>query len=972
MWGKTDLNGISRARGGPAWNPLLAHCLDAGAVCGKLFDDYLSAPVRARLAEAYGGGCERTARAVLMLLVALHDMPGKSQPGFLLQFPASTDPLLRAAGQRWKAAARRIGLPLTQRRVAPPHAHVTARYLPALLGCPCTRCAYGPSDKGAVTPHAGLHTVAAILGGHHGHIPDACRIADADCALPAGWEGIHRALLRELARLLRVDLDALPRLIAPQRPSALPLLAGLTVLSDWVASDESRFTYRTLETSPQQWWDCSRRQADTAVKELRLQRWQPLPASWAQLFPGTPVPRPGQQAVIDAVPGSGPFMAIIESDTGSGKTEAALWLAHHLTLQRGYHGIYLAQATRAASEQLSGRMGTFIEHAQGNRKEANLALVHGTASASAVAQELLEAGGPADFAQQVNVTDPDCTEDPYETARAVLDEWFLHARRGLLSPFGIGTVDQIVLAAQSARHWFLRLFGLANKVVIVDEAHAYQLFQQRHLGNTIAWLADAGASVVVLSATLPHTTRRALIDAWCTGHRTTPTEPSATAPITFIDATGNCRSATPTTTAANKAPKLRTRLRLVTDPGCDQLARTLLTKHRDGITGVVRNRVATATSLYTAAVALAAELGWDAEKEILLLHARFLERDRARHQNRLLSLLGPHPDEELRATTPNPDRPRRFLTIGTQVLQQSLDYDLDHLYSDLCPFDLLIQRRGRQWRHWINRLHLRRSTPLMHVLWTPGPDGLPLVHDALGRPTDCYAPYIMAATWHALHQRMPVGRTLRLTIPDDTHPLLQAVYAATPESGSAPIHTLLERLFDQWQQALDEEQRQADDWSIAPYNTDGSPCGIEDLASGHSHGEADDLDRPSHLIARSRLGEPGIDVVCLYEHPSGDRSWDPEGRLPADLTPYRPRTHAAERRLQQSEMILNSVPVPAHWLRGRQALPAATTWTFRRPGALKGRPALLLGPSGHPIEQHLAQLTYHPDTGLSRSPRATT
>lgn len=962
---KTDQHGLSRYRGGPLWNSLLAHALDTAAVCGELFDQYLSTPTRDRLAEAYGGGDKDAARAVLMLLTALHDL-GKAVAGWQRVFlnVSAADPVLQQAGKEWAQHPRQAGL-LTgdgwgTARGAP-HQHVTARYLPALLGCPCCTPKGERGER-----HEGLHRAAALLGGHHGHIPSASDIRSADVALSSTWAAIHRELLGQLANYLHIDVADLPHLIDPQRPIALVHLAGLTTLCDWVASDESRFPYREGET-PTHWWARSRADAANAVRDLNLRRWLPTNAAWAKLLPDTPTPNALQQAVIDTAPTDGPFLAILEFATGSGKTEAALWLAQHLALHHGYHGFYLAQATRLATEQLSARCARFLTHSIGSETEANLAIVHGGATASAAAEELRQNKGLAQLAETINLTDT----AEICSSRAVLDEWFLQQGRGLLSPFGIGTVDQIVLAAQKSRHWFLRLFGLAQKSVIIDEAHAYQMYQQRLLGTAITWLAEAGASVIILSATLPITIRRDLTEAWNTGHRITTPPDTTTAPITFVDAHGHAHHARP----ARTAPALLTNLHLQKDEGPDALAAHLLTHCADsGITGVIRNRIDHTTDLHKRVLRAAEKHGWDAEKEIVLLHSLFLERDRARIQARLLRQLGPHPTEELRSKQPNPHRPHRLLVLGTQVLEQSLDIDFDLLYADLAPIDLNIQRRGRLWRHLLNRLHLPTdAVPLMHLLWRADSAGLPHVLHADGRPTGVYDPYVQAATWHALNRRTLPGKPLRLTTADSlkgidgvgTADLIHEIYGALPRTGPEPIHALLARTYGTWQEALAEQARQAADRAVEPYPF-GEACGIEDLASGPNHGDPDDPDHPPHLSARSRLGEPTIRAVGLYQDAHGNRSWDPAGCLPADLTRYHPYKQPEQRRAQQREIMLNSIPLPARWFTGRKALPRHHTWAIGTPGVLKRHPVLLLRPDGSCVTPGIEQLTYSPHTGLSR------
>lgn len=952
LWGKTDRYGISRQRGGPAWNSLLAHCLDTAAVCGALFDHHLAASVRARLADAFGAGHVAAARRTLILLAALHDMPGKAIPAFQLLFANSRshDSELAAAGLHWAEQATRAGLPLGgSHRPAPPHAHATARYLPSLLGCPCAPCT---GQDTTARPNRHLHDLAALLGSHHGDIPNRSSIRAATCDLDPAWPTLHRALLDELARLLDIDLARLPDLIRPERPSTLVLFAGLVVHSDWTASNEHFFSYRTPEnagTDTADWWQASQDQARAAVTALRLNRWTPRPMTWAEQMPNAPHPRPAQQAVIDNPP-TGPSLVIVEDATGGGKTEISDYLTHHLALTCGYHGSYTALPLRAAGDQLAERKAAYLTTVLGDRARAHLAVVHGNAFAHGTTAHLKLTDSATTTPVNITCDDPEAhTNAPAVT----LDHWYLHRGRGLLSCFGVGTIDQIVLASQLGKHWYLRLYGLANKTVVIDEAHAYALYQQRLLAAAIAWLADAGASIVVLSATLPAALRRDLVSAWCRGHRTTPTTPHPTGPITLVDPTGHCRTHTP---ARSRRTRHRTRIRLLPDPGDEALAHRLLSRHPHGITTVIRNTVTRTEELHRALLAAAPQYGWQPH-EIQLLHSRYIERDRAHHQHTIEKLLGPHPDPELRATQPNPHRPDRLLLVGTQVLEQSLDYDTDHLYTDLAPLDLLLQRRGRQWRHLVNRPHKRHLAPLTHVLWTPRPDGLPQV-PAPG-PHTVYDPYILAATWHALTDSAPTHAPLTLTHPRDTQALLDAVYSTPPPTGEQPVHHLLAELHPHWLRRLHQEAQNADQRARWPYDEDNLPTGVAELASGPLH----------DTFARSRLGTPTVEIVALYQDPdTGQLTWDPEGKAPADLTHHHPFISPEPHRRQRLEILLNTVQAPAYWFTGRTALPAASTWTLPNPNALTGRPLLLLHPNGHPVDPRLAPLSYQPDTGLSLRP----
>lgn len=985
VWGKTDLSRNSERRNGPAWNPLLAHLLDTAACAGELWDHYLATPVRDRLAEALGSGDTAVARQNAMFYAALHDL-GKASSGFQLRFFDTDKGRLRRAAKTWLAQARANGLRLpTDVRAARrlDHEVVTAFCLPRLLGCACEDCG------GTGAQHLGLHRVALLLGGHHGHIPGPELLGRAPTAAPPeDWDDIHRFLITVLARFLDVDLDRLADRTSFARPAALPLFAGLVVTADWIASDDNRFEYRD-GGSIRQWWHEAQQQAHTAVRELRLRTWKPEQATWAQLFPRTPEPRPFQQAAMDAAPGEGPTLVIIEAGTGAGKTALALWYAHHLARTNGYHGFYTAMPTRAATDQAAAEHIEFLTRSFGRPTDANLAIVHGAAGATETVHRLLDAGEapvqPDDLTDLTLFVEATLCDrhDRGAAATVVLDPWYLRRCLGLVSTFGVGTVDQVTLASQRCAHWFLRLFGLANKTLVIDEAHAYQLFQERLLGAAVSWLADAGASVVLLSATLPSATREELVAAWCRGHRTAARPTDAKGPVTVVDRHGRI------TRAAPDAPptELHTQLDLLPDPGTAALADRLLREAAaGGVTTVIRNRVGAAHDLYAHVVDQAEEHGWSAE-EILLLHGRLAPRDRLPREAEIRRLIGPGEDR----AAPNPDRPARLLVIATQVIEQSLDLDSDRLYTDLAPVDLLIQRRGRLHRHAVNdSAGIRQAglrTPRMTVLWQPDQELLPLVRPPARRAPGnrdalVYAPYALAATYHQLAERTveqacpecedarradPGARIACLSTPRDNEALIESVYA--PEAfPRTPMGALLSATWVDWSAELAKHASAAKDYALQPYHLgDGTPCDVDALKSGGANGRGND--GTPGLAARSRLAERSVEAVLLYYHPvegehfSNHYSYDPQGHIRADLRRYSRRfTDRAARRAQQQNLLLNTVSVPHHWF---EHLPPIEYWENPGIGVLCHRRVIILQPDGTCADgSALKRLRYDPTRGL--------
>jgi len=146
-----------------------------------------------------------------------------------------------------------------------------------------------------------------------------------------------------------------------------------------------------------------------------------------------------QNSLIKCV--KGPGLYILEAPLGMGKTEADLYSAYQLISGGHNSGIYFGLPTRLTSEKIYERINRFLDAVTEDSTGAHL--IHG--------QACLRAGG-----------------EEFEPGKA----WFNHRKRSLLTPYGVRTLDQPRLSVRRLQHHFVRSFGMAGKLVILDEVHS--------------------------------------------------------------------------------------------------------------------------------------------------------------------------------------------------------------------------------------------------------------------------------------------------------------------------------------------------------------------------------------------------------------------------------------------------------------------------------------------------------------------
>ncbi|MFE5010048.1 CRISPR-associated helicase Cas3' [Streptomyces sp. NPDC056696] len=695
LWGK------SRERAGTT-SLLMAHLLDTAAVAELLWDGFLARSIQAALDEIAGG--PGRGRRLFAWLCGVHDC-GKATPVHQRLWPEGAQ-AVRRSGMTWVESAAVAGAKSKKRWRHDWAGGLMVRELLASAG-------WASEQVDWVWP---------LVAGHHGAFPSLRDVQEPGTAKgqlrgSGPWREVQRAVLEMFCRELGFGgLDELQPVVVPSRAMQLQL-SGLVVMADWIASDE-RF-FRGMDDLREVSVDASRERAASAWKALGLQRgWgalnTPAPEAFRDRFGYAP--RPSQVMVVEAARRmQGPGLVVIEAPMGEGKTEAAQAAAEVLAARFGADGVFVGMPTQATSDPMFTRTRRWLG-AIDPELAARVVLLHGKRAFNREWKALLESAGESADEAFRGVDEFGMDDDPYgvgpevcgEGERRAPAEWFLGPKRGLLAPFVVGTVDQLLYAATRTRHVMLRMAGLAGKVVVLDEVHACDVYMSQFLAEALRWLGQAGVPVIVLSATLAPAQRQALFEAYLAGAGSReelranvplpqgyPSVTAAWLPASgeaqfHVDATGSWREDLPvavrvlpeTMPGARSTREERERLQAEADTGVGDL---LADELADGGTAlVIRNSVARAQSLY-------AELrGRFGDAEVRLLHARFTVARRADLTEESLRLLGPQ--------TPRP-RGTRLILVATQLAEQSFDVDADLLVTDLAPVDLLLQRIGRLHRH---------------------------------------------------------------------------------------------------------------------------------------------------------------------------------------------------------------------------------------------------------------------------------
>lgn len=685
FWGKADREDPDRIH-------LLEHHLADVAACLEVL--LQQSNIRQRLAHTAGWeDLDGTTAARLYVFAALHDI-GKVNTGFQTQIWRNND------FPEGKRRPGRAGHTLDLTPVLNGRDRATSEWFFDALGWWW--------DATESWDDCGGETVCDLLVATLSHHGQPLQLEGGRAENPRIWRTFEGLDPREqVERIGQLIQDWFPAafteggLPLPSAPAFQHQFLGLCNLADWIGSDEAWF--RFLDEPKDDYIATARERARNAVETIGLdataQRDSVSRAgipNLTELFPNIAMANAIQEATHQT-----PLeeqLVIIESETGSGKTEAALLRFVRMYEAGLVDGLYFALPTRAAAVQIHGRVNDFIARLFSSDTAPETVL--------AVPGYLQAGGSTGRHLHDYEVWWDDDVRDGRRWAAE-------RPKRFLMAQIAVGTIDQAMLGSLQVKNAHMRSVGLARNLLVVDEVHASDTYMSEVLAAVLDAHLGAGGYALLMSATLGATARHRLLSR--EPERAPVLDEAMDAPYPAVSTSLAMMSA-----GGNNQPK---DVAIRAEPHMQDFsvvaARALEATRAGAKVLVVRNTVGYAVQTQQA---LEAEFGANATDYMLtvngnptLHHGRFAGPDRVLLDEKVESRLG------------RKRPPGGLVVVGTQTLEQSLDIDADLLITDLCPSDVLLQRIGRLHRH---RRHNRPGgyqTPQCIVLTPPGGDLEPLL-----------------------------------------------------------------------------------------------------------------------------------------------------------------------------------------------------------------------------------------------------
>lgn len=721
FWGK-----LNRVCGPAALHPLVDHCTDVAAVFRRLVE---LQTFQKRLFSARSDVQGSILADRLAVVAYLHDI-GKCNWGFQAKANPSSS---RVAGHVIEAVALLFD-------------HEVQALWPVEFAELISEMSswFVDSDR-----DLGAMLIAAIS--HHGK-PLRPQDAQSD-RQPARWWKTHGKVnpmkgLADLARAVRscypgAFQSAPPLEVGPQPQQRF---AGLVMLADWIGSDTTHFPYR--EDSAQDRMVFAAERAERALRAVGLTPPAVRKARpFVETFPGRQ-PTPLQAWLSEGpVAPEGSRVAVVESETGSGKTEAALAWFLRLYQSGAVDSLYFALPTRVAARELYERVRRAIELAFPEELRP--------------APVLLAAPGYVRVDGQALLPDPEgqLWEDDATERRRERQWAAAHPKRFLAAPVAVGTVDQVLLSVLKVKHALLRSVCLDRSLLVVDEVHASDPYMRQLLLALVSQHTARGGQALLLSATLGDSSASALL-----GLQALPLSAAETMPYPAV------RTPAGVHPIAGTAQSKTVTIEWIEGFEDSSVLPTVAAALRQGARIlVVCNTVARANAFLRAIEASGQcppSALFSVRGVVCPHHGRFARAHR--------ELMDAEIGIRLGVGSPN----GALLLIGTQTLEQSLDIDADLLVTDLCPMDVLLQRIGRLHRH---RRSVRPSEFAVPRVLVRAPQGFNLTNALRGNgelrsPAGLGAVYpdgrVLQRTMDELRQRgrISIPRDNRSLVERTTHP----------------------------------------------------------------------------------------------------------------------------------------------------------------------------------------------------------